>query len=129
MKHDHKGTKKLKVILFASLMILPLAAVGTTCLITTFNKNTINDETENYKVVDTFYYAVEETKNSPLFTWVENSPLTPAINSFTSVFNIQNDNYITYTLNYWLNITAMYVVIDIIVEGFTHITHIFNKET
>lgn len=128
MKHDHKPTKKLKILLFASIMALPLLATGATCAIAAFNRNTIEDETENYKIIDTFYSSLEKTYDQPILSWVDNSPLKTPINNFTNVFAIPANNYINKTLIYWTSMTAIYIVFDIIIEAFTFITHAFNKE-
>ena len=78
---------------------------------------------------DIFYTASSEVKTSYVLNWCNyNNPLRPTINTFTNVVGLPNDNIINDLLTYWLSITIIYIVIDIIIEIAIYLTHFFNKE-
>lgn len=76
-----------------------------------------------------FYDSCDQVKQSFILNWCDNeNPINTGLANFTQVFNIPNDNIINTLLTYMLSITMIYIVIDIIIETITYITHFFNKE-
>lgn len=70
-----------------------------------------------------FYYAVDQMKDNELFSWTKNTALYTPINAMTSGLGITTDA-IAVLLAYWLYITLIYVVFDIVIELFTYLSHL-----
>lgn len=119
-KHDHSATKCLKVALFTILMLLPLIYIAFQCLPYTFNDSTTIPETTS--IFDT---ASNLLLNSDLMTWTTNTLLYTGVNAMFTQLNI-NSNLIIELLTYWLMLTSIYVIIDIVLEMFIYLTHWIN---
>lgn len=70
-----------------------------------------------------FYYAINQMKDNELFSWTKNTALYTPINAMTSGLGITTDA-IAVLLAYWLYITLIYVVFDIVIELFTYLSHL-----
>lgn len=85
----------------------------------TFNKDSYLD--------NAFYYAIDEAMESPYFAWARTSALYTATSGLTNGMGITTQAIPTLIV-YWLILTAIYIIIDIVVESFTYITHcIMNR--
>ena len=94
------------------------------------------DEYQNYTITTTnveestldnvFYYAVDQMQQSPLFNWTTNTAIFTGVEGMTSGMGI-NTQAIAILLTYWLICTAIYIIIDIVVKGFTWLTHLIGE--
>lgn len=118
-KHDHKITKNLKSILFVILMVLPIIQIILTCY---YYTRAYNVEPLEINVMET---AINDTINGSLMNWVQNTAIYSTINGLFTGLNVDN-NLLINLLTYWLMLTAIYIVFDIIIETFIYITHILE---
>lgn len=82
---------------------------------------------EKTKLDNAFYYAVDEMQNSDLFNWTTNTLMYSPIHAMTNGMGITTPA-IAILVCYWLYLTAIYIVIDIVVETFTCITHMITNK-
>lgn len=76
-----------------------------------------------------FYDSCEQVEQSFILNWCEQAnPVRNPIQSFTNAFNLPSNHIINTLITYWICITMIYIVIDIIVECIVMLTHFFNKE-
>jgi len=120
-KHDHRATKCLKVALFTIVMLLPVFYIVIQCLPYVFNQAF----TTNQSIYD---QAETMLLSSNLLTWTTNTLLYNGINSMFTQLNITS-NMLIQLLTYWLMLTSVYVVIDIVLEMFIFLTHWLNDKT
>lgn len=75
-----------------------------------------------------FEYSVNQLTESPLYNWVENT----AIYSGVALMNTQlgiTQPVISLLVVYWLLLTIIYVIIDIVIRVFTWLTHMIGSKT
>lgn len=70
-----------------------------------------------------FYYGVEKMTESDLFNWTQNTAVYTGIKTMTDNLEIQTPA-IAILLTYWFILTIIYVIIDIVLKGFTTLTHL-----
>lgn len=76
---------------------------------------------------NSFYYAIDEAMESPYFAWARTSALYTATSGLTNGMGITTQAIPTLIV-YWLILTAIYIIIDIVIESFTYLTHcIMNR--
>ncbi len=76
-----------------------------------------------------FYDSCDQVQDSFILNWCTNgNPINSGVNAFTNAFNVPNGHIINTLITYWLCISMIYIVIDIIIECIVYITHFFNKE-
>lgn len=68
----------------------------------------------------------EKQMTSGILSWVDDTIAFNGINAMMIGLNI-TDNYIIYLISYWIMLTVIYVVVDIIIFAFTYLTHFFNN--
>lgn len=73
-----------------------------------------------------FYYAVDTMQNNTLFSWTKTTAIYTPVNAMTTGMGI-NTPAIAVLLVYWLLCTAVYIIIDIVVKGFTWLTHLIGE--
>lgn len=73
-----------------------------------------------------FYYAIEEAMDSPYFAWAQTSALYTATSGLTNGIGI-NTQAIPTLLVYWLILTTIYIIFDIVIESFTYLTHMITS--
>lgn len=79
------------------------------------------------KLDNAFYYAIDEAMESPYFAWARTSALYTATSGLTNGMGITTQAIPTLIV-YWLILTAIYIIIDIVIESFTYLTHcIMNR--
>lgn len=98
--------------LYASIMFAPIFAVLVSCLYIVFNKNAIAPT--NYNIYDMFYYAVSEVNTMSLFSWARNTFLAQPILYITDLFNMPSNHEVITLLCYWLSISIIWLVFDLI---------------
>lgn len=101
-------------------------------IITATNINSLNDlkpillerqVNGNETLDNAFYYGVEKMTESDLFNWTQNTTLYSGIKTMTDNLEIQTPA-IAILLTYWFILTIIYVIIDIVLKGFTTLTHL-----
>lgn len=120
-KHDHTITNKLKACLYVIIMLMPLIIILINAL--PYIMNSSNTLTSN----DLYSQAETLMLSNNIISWVNTTGIYTAINNMFTQLNV-NSTIIIYLLTYWLMITAIYIVIDIVVEVFIYITHWFNDK-
>lgn len=84
---------------------------------------------ENGTLDNVFDYSVNQLKNDQLFNWTQNTGIYTGVNAMTTGLGM-TDGTIAILLTYWMLLTIIYVIIDIVLAGFTMLTHmIYNKKT
>lgn len=88
-----------------------------------------NVEINNEGTLDNvFTYSVNEMKNDQLFNWTQNTAIYTGINTMTTGIGITQET-IPILLTYWFLLTIIYVIVDIIINTFTLLTHFIQKKT
>lgn len=118
-KHNHKTTACLKVILFSLIMLMPLWVILIETLPYVFNDMATLPSGSLWEQAKTYLLA------SDLISWTSNTILYTGINAMNTQLNITSP-LITELLTYWLMLTSIYVIIDIVLEMFVFITHWAN---
>lgn len=117
LKHDHRPTDKLKVLVFSIILLAPFLAIASECLIAIFNEN-------SQLGADTFYNAVDHLATKPIFNWTINTGIYTTINAMTTGLEFGTSaNTLAIILTYISLNVAVYVVFDIILYLFTRLTH------
>lgn len=120
-KHDHKITKLIKASLYAIIMLQPLIIICINVMPYIFNKANALVNTDLYS------QAEQLMLSNNIISWVNTTAIYTAINNMFTGLNITSQT-ITYLLTYWMMITAVYVVIDIVIETFVYLTHWFTDK-
>ena len=71
-------------------------------------------ETHNLSAREVFYNALDDVKESPYFSWAYNSFLASPIIYITGLFSIPSSHVIIELLSYWLAISIIWLVFDLI---------------
>lgn len=79
--------------------------------------------TEEIDQRNTFYYAVNQIEEQPLFAWTKETATYNTFKLLTNGFE-NNNNFIPVTLTYMFMVTCIYLIIDIVIESATWATHI-----
>lgn len=85
-------------------------------------------ELKNNTLDNVFTYSVNEMENDQLFNWTKNTAIYTGINTMTTGIGI-NQEAIPILLTYWFLLTVIYVIVDIIINTFTLLTHFIQKKT
>lgn len=80
-----------------------------------------------YTLDNTFYYAVDQMKDNELFNWTQNTAIYNGVNAVTTGLGITTEA-IPILLVYWILLTLIYVIFDIVIETFTWLTHLFSNK-
>lgn len=127
--------KKLKVskifhYLYAFLMFLPVLITFATFIFLSFNRmttlNTASVENLNTfieNVVNGFSNVLNLVMTSPLFAWVSGSIVYTPFSYIANVFNMSANSPIIALLSYFLVITVVYIVFDVLV----YIPNLFHR--
>lgn len=75
------------------------------------------------KLDNVFEYSVTKVANDQIFSWTQNTPVYTGINAMCTQLGITGQA-IPIILSYWLILTCIYVVIDILLKLFTLLTHL-----
>lgn len=127
--------KKLKVskifhYLYAFLMFLPVIVTFATFIFLSFNRmitldtasvENFNTFTEN--VVNSFCNVLNMVMSNSLFSWVSNSIVYTPFSYIANVFNMSANSPIIALLSYFLVITVIYIVFDVLV----YIPNLFHR--
>lgn len=125
-KHDHKKTKDIKSKLFCITMLLPFIYLFSYFLIFALNENSIPTDSTIANELST---AIVNLNNWAPFKWATefSNPIRLTIYNLCEAFNI-NSGILVSLITYWITISIIYIIFDIIIEAVVYITHFFNKE-
>lgn len=127
--------KKLKVskifhYLYAFLMFLPVLITFATFIFLSFNRMITLDtaSVENFNtftqnVVNSFCNVLNMVMTNSLFAWVSGSIVYTPFSYISNVFNMSVNSPIIALLSYFLVITIVYIVFDILV----YIPNLFHR--
>lgn len=73
-----------------------------------------------------FYYGVDQMTKSDLFNWTQNTAIYTGIKGMTDNLEIGTPA-IAILITYWTILTIAYVIIDILLTGFTWLTHLIVR--
>ena len=119
-KHDHHFTDKVKGLLFVIILLAPMLAILSECMIAIYNTNATT-------TTNVFYTAVSNMTGNTLFNWTTSTAIYTAINSMLTGLEIgTGTTTLAILLTYWALMTAIYIVFDIIIFCFTKITHLLQ---
>ena len=118
-KHNHAATHCLKIILFSIVMLMPLWVILIETLPYVFNDMATLPNGSLWEQAKTTLLA------SDLRSLTSNTLLYTGINAMNTQLNIVSP-IITELLTYWLMLTSIYVIIDIVLEMFVFLTHWAN---
>lgn len=124
MKHDHRPTQCLKVIVFSLLILMPFLIFIPNGLYYGFN----DSATVSSTITEEMATAWSSIWTNNLFAWVSNTAIYTVVNNTTTLIEITSDSCVAQYLTYIFLLTVIYVIVDIIIGTFTMLTHIFNKE-
>lgn len=80
------------------------------------------------KLDNVFEYSVNKLESSPLYNWTTETAIYSGVSTMTTQLGIQG-NIIPIILCYWLFITIIYILIDIVIKLFTILTHALGSKT
>ena len=124
-QHNHEGTKKLKVFIFAIIMLAPLIAIAVECLYMILNPNAPTNYTGTQQ--DVFYNAVNNMTSKAIFSWTEDTAMYTTIDSVCTGLEFGTSaNTLAILLTYWIINTLIYIIFDIVIEMFVKLTHMFS---
>lgn len=127
--------KKLKVskifhYLYAFLMFLPVICTFATFIFLSFNRMITLDtaSVENFNtftqnVVNSFCNVLNMVMTNSLFSWVSGSIVYTPFSYIANVFNMSANSPIIALLSYFLVITVVYIVFDVLV----YIPNLFHR--
>lgn len=96
--------------LYAILMLLPIGYIVSRCLYVIINKNA----TASIPLDTMFIDSVNNLNTELLFSWATNSFLNAPILYITDLFGIPQTSPIITLLSYWLSISILWLVYDVI---------------
>lgn len=74
-----------------------------------------------------FYYGVDQMTKSDLFNWTQNTGIYTGVHAMTSGIGIEC-RFIPMLLTYWLILTIVYIIIDVVIETFKYLTHMLQNK-
>lgn len=102
---------------------------------TTYNTKSIynyrNANVNIYKIDkldNVFQYSISQLENSQLYNWTTQTAIYSGVSTMTSQLGITG-KIIPIILCYWLFITIIYILIDIVIKIFTILTHALGSKT
>lgn len=96
--------------LYAILMLLPVFYIGSRCLYVIFNQNA----TASVDLDNIFIDSVNNLNTLTLFAWAQTSFLVQPFTFITDLFGISATSPINTLLSYWLSISIIWLVFDLI---------------
>ena len=74
----------------------------------------VTTRSESLGIVGSIEKNINDTFNLPLFSWSKNSFLAQPFNYIMNLFGIPSNNVFVYYLDYWLSISIIWLVFDLI---------------
>lgn len=100
--------------LYACLMLMPVVAILTNCLMIIFNENIQTSLTNPTDLTEMFYYSVVQVRTNVLFSWCNTSFLVTPFEYIGTLFGMPVDSPLYTFFSYWLNISLIWLVFDVI---------------
>jgi len=99
--------------LYAFLLFLPILAVFSNVLYVIINENAYMADS-NFDFLNVFYYSLENVHDNVLFSWCNTSFLVSPFSYIGDLFGLPSTSPIYTLLSYWLNISLIWLVFDIV---------------
>ena len=97
--------------LYAIIMLLPVFYIASRCLYVIFNKNAV----VTTGVIDNvFIDSVNNINTITLFSWATNTFINAPFEYITDLFGIASNSPINTLLSYWLSISLIWLVFDLL---------------
>ena len=96
--------------LYAIVMLLPIGYIFSRCLYIIFNDNA----TASFDLIDTFIESVNSINTESIFSWASTSFLVVPFQYIGDLFGLPTNSPILTLLSYWLDISIMWLVFDVI---------------
>lgn len=96
--------------LYGILMLLPVFYILFRCAYCVFNQNA----TASTPLIDMFVDSVNAINTESLFSWATTSFLVSPFSYIADLFGMSSTNPIITMLSYWLSISIIYLVFDLI---------------
>ena len=97
--------------IYATLMFLPIMYIFSRCLFVIFNKNAV---VTSGAIDDVFIDSLNNLNTISVFAWAQTSFLNVPFQYISDLFGIASTNPINTLLSYWLSISVIYLVFDLI---------------
>lgn len=82
----------------------------------------------DYSYLDNvFDYSVAQLQQDQLFNWTQQTGVYTGVNAMTTGLGL-TDGTISILITYWTLLSIIYVIIDIVLEGFVALTHMILKK-
>lgn len=80
---------------------------------------------ERYTLNNAFDKAFNELENNKMFSWTKDTIIYDGVYNTLNLLQVKN-NTLVVLISYWLYLTTIYIIIDIIIESIVFLTHIIN---
>ncbi len=80
---------------------------------------------ERYTLNNAFDKAFNELENNKMFSWTKDTIIYQGIDNTLNLLQVKN-NTLSVLISYWLYLTTIYIIIDIIIESLVFLTHMIN---
>ena len=82
-------------------------------------------EKEIYTLNNAFDKAFNELENNKMYSWTKDTIIYQGVNNTLNLLQVKN-NTLVVLITYWLYLTTIYIIIDIIIESIVFLTHMIN---
>lgn len=96
--------------LYATLMLLPIAFVLSRCFYVIFNENA----SATFDLMNTFTESLNNLNTNALFSWAQSSFLIAPFTYIGDLFGLPNSSPILTLMSYWLDVSIIWLVFDVI---------------
>ncbi|MDY4823476.1 MAG: hypothetical protein SO148_06790 [Candidatus Onthovivens sp.] len=80
---------------------------------------------ERYTLNNAFDKAFNELENNKMFSWTKDTIIYDGVYNTLNLLQVKN-NTLVVLISYWLYLTTIYIIIDIIIESIVFLTHMIN---
>ena len=96
--------------IYALVMLLPIGYIISRCGYVIFNESA----TASFDLIDTFSVSVNEINTNSIFSWAKTSFLVEPFQYIGDLFGVPHDSPILTLLSYWLDISIIWLVFDLV---------------
>lgn len=82
-------------------------------------------EKEKYTLNNAFDKAFNDLENKKMFSWTKDTIIYDGVSKTLNLLQVKN-NTLAVLISYWLYLTTIYIIIDIIIESIVFLTHMIN---
>lgn len=96
--------------LYAIVMLLPIGYILSVSLYVIFNENAVS----SWSLDNVFIESINNINSVSLFSWASSSFLVAPFQYISDLFGVPSGSPITTLLSYWLDISIIWLVFDLI---------------